>query len=190
MAIKTKFALAVLLAWVGLSSVYLYYWQFRDYGWFDAQGVWLQPANSQEFMQKARATLAAAEPAESLLVVHIIDKACGCNPFVSNHIAELAVSNHFTEVTLTVAEAQAFGLRVPATPLIMVLRAEPISLTQTQTEATTTEQNWQLIYAGPYATGPVCAVENSFLPSVLSGELRLVGAWLNGQVKTCRCLVL
>jgi hypothetical protein len=164
-----KLVLSCLLfgVWILLVSVALYRLNFTDYGEFDADFRW------HGVQAKLDVALLQLPASDDWQLVHVLAPACRCSVLAQQHIAQLS-----TELALrpeqqfyrSAAEIAAAGLLLPALPAVLVL------------------QQGQLIYAGPYASGPECSAATSFLPALVRGELRLSATWLNGETKACRCL--
>ncbi|HLV47476.1 MAG TPA: DUF6436 domain-containing protein [Aliidiomarina sp.] len=174
---KLKLPLAVFVIWVVASSVYLYVWAFTDYGYFDEQNQWLGLTEMAPAQTKLLTYFDLSEVASvnQRLLVHIRETGCRCNAYADQHADDLLADVQGQQITLTVAEANALNISVPATPMVAVFQLK--------------ESTAKLIYAGPYASGPFCSADDSFLPAVLGGGLDISGPWLNGGVKACRCVV-
>ncbi len=166
---KVWLAVVVFLSWLILSSVALFYFGNQHYGQFDPklQNNWL---NSRSF-QLHQLGLAVMP---GIQVVHVQQANCICNSRAKLHITQ------FEEKYLLAAQAQTqltydqvlqAGLTLPATPAVLVF------------------QHGELIYAGPYATGPLCSVSASIIAPIITKAVTLPGLWLNGEAKACRCLV-
>lgn len=173
---KLKLPLLVFVLWVVASSIYLYVWAFTDYGYFDEQNQWLGLIKTTPEQAKLVAFLDTSEPLRinQRLLVHIREQGCRCNAYADQHANDLLTGIEGQQVTLTVEEAEALNIPIPATPMVAVFQL--------------TKNTAELIYAGPYASGPFCAADDSFLPAVLGGGLNISGPWLNGGVKACRCI--
>lgn len=161
-------AWSLFISWLLLSSIALYRFGNSHYGVFDPELQW---AGQTVPLSLAALNITAASERQ---LVHVLDNQCGCSRLARQHLqalsAELeqnAVEQHFRSA----AELAAAGFQLPAVPAVLVF------------------QHGKLLYAGPYASGPLCSPGNSFLPALFSGQSRLPGTWLNGETKACRCLV-
>lgn len=161
--------LPVFVIWVVVVSAGLFYFGNQNYGQFDDSGSWRVSAPKG----LAIATLGIA-PGAGKQVVHVGQPECVCNRLASQHIAsfteayQLSANRQFYRQLTQVTSA---GLMLPATPAVLIF------------------DNGQLIYAGPYSTGPMCSVSTSLIAPILKGEVNLAGLWLNGEAKACRCVV-
>lgn len=159
----------LLLLWLVASSVLLFRFGQSDYGEFDPHRQLLQhPVQLVDFIK-----LSAAKPGETILL-HVLDPACRCAALAENHLAQLQPSLQnlpkLRQLALTPFFLQQAGIAVPATPMIVVLRDQ------------------QLIYSGPYASGPACSIGESLLDQVLQQKLQTPASWLNSETAACRCL--
>jgi hypothetical protein len=163
------FGWALLLLWLVASSVLLFRFGQSDYGEFDPKLQLQQhPTKLSDFIE-----LSAARPGETILL-HVLDPACRCAALAEDHIAQLQPSLQnlpkLRQLALTPLLLQQAGIAVPATPMIVVLRDQ------------------QLIYSGPYASGPACSIGDSLLDQVLQQKLQTPASWLNSETAACRCL--
>jgi hypothetical protein len=164
-----KLVLSCLLfgGWILLVSVALFRLNVTDYGVFDAELRW------HGIQAKLNVATLQLPTRQDWQLVHVLAPTCRCSALAQQHIAQLS-----TELALgpeqqfyrSAADIAAAGLSLPALPAVLVF------------------QQGQLIYAGPYASGPECSAETSFLPALIRGEVRLSATWLNGETKACRCL--
>ncbi|RUO26703.1 hypothetical protein CWE09_08385 [Aliidiomarina minuta] len=162
-------ALAVIVIWLVASTLAMYWFTFSDYGEFDPEQEWLGTPAS---LQLAQLGIAQSDVTE-MHIVHVQQKDCSCNRYVNTHIEVLSAQPQLNEIQqhrITPEQVEQAGFRVPATPMALIFQGQ------------------ELLYAGPYATGPFCAVDDSLISDVLKGTTRLAGGWLNGLVKSCRCL--
>lgn len=169
MSLRHWLALALIVIWLGASTFAMYWFTFSDYGEFDPQQEWLGATPSITLSQLG----VAATPDSDMHIVHVQEQGCSCNRYVNNHIDILSAQSTLAEREqhwMSAQQVEHAGLRVPATPMALIF------------------QNNQLLYAGPYATGPFCAVNDSLITDILTGTTKLAGGWLNGLVKSCRCL--
>lgn len=160
---------ALLVLWLVASSVLLFRFGRSDYGEFDPNRQLQQhPTKLSELIQ-----LSLARPGETILL-HVLDPACRCKALAEDHIAQLQPSLQdlpkLRQLALTPLLLQQAGIAVPATPMIIVLRDQ------------------QLIYSGPYASGPACSIGDSLLDQVLQQKLQTPASWLNSETAACRCL--
>lgn len=144
----------------------MYGFIFSDYGEFDPEQQWLGYQAAPSLTQfgiagKTRFTL-----------IKVTAPSCNCNSYLESHLTELQedLEGSIEIVPRTVAQVEASGFTVPATPMALVF------------------DNHTLAYAGPFASGPFCASEDSLIRDILSGKTRLAGLYLNGLVQACRCL--
>lgn len=165
---KNTLGWAVLATWLGLSTLLMYRFVFDNYGEFDPNQQWL----SNQATPPLTALGFAASSGVTLIEVR--QAGCGCNSYLDSHLASLRQSlgkRAFNEHQLSVQEVVAAGIDVPATPMALVYDGNT------------------LVYAGPFASGPFCAADDSLIENLLRRETRLAGVFFNGQVKACRCLV-
>ncbi|RTE87622.1 MULTISPECIES: DUF6436 domain-containing protein [Gammaproteobacteria] len=163
-----KKIILVFVLWVGVTSAGLYFWALSDFGYFDEGSVWLGQTSFP---------LEQLEPTEDQgwLVVHIRKPNCRCNILADRHQQTVEWPANVTHLTLTEEQARELGLQVPAAPMLVMAQMNDTRL--------------RARYAGPYASGPLCSANNSFIPEVLaSAESQQTDMlWLNGNVKACRC---
>lgn len=160
-------ALTVLVSWLALSTLAMYYFVFADYGEFDPEQQWLgwnPPAN-------LGTQLELSSNAAQWSIVHVQDAECSCNSYLQSHLRDITNAHpKVTQLNISVENLQGYGFVVPAAPMALIFQGQ------------------QLIYAGPYASGPFCATENSLISDLLSQRTQLAGTYLQGLVKACRCL--
>lgn len=155
------------LVWVLATAWLLYSMTFANYGEFDPEQRWLgtsQPIQLSQLVPSAGSEVASA----GLTLVHVRSSWCSCNPLADAHTE--TVPDDVAQHWVTVDTVQAAGFDLPATPAALIF------------------DNDQLIYAGPYASGAFCSVEDSLIDAILTGEQALAGTYLNGLVQACRCL--
>jgi len=164
----------VFALWLVGTSVALFVWGFSSYGYFDQDNRWL--GNTMPVTLPV-STLTHV-PQKQWLLVHIRAEGCRCNRLADAHIEtfDTDFAGQLIHVFMTVAEAEQAGLVVPATPMVVLFDTKSV-----KAEA-------HLQYAGPYASGPLCSVDNSVLPSLLNETIKPAGAWFNGNIKACRCV--
>lgn len=161
-------ALLLFIAWLLFSSVLLYRFGFAHYGTFDEKQLWRFDSTGITLSQLAIPEVSGWQ------VVHVLDSNCGCSRLAQSHagmfreLYELPASQ---QLYRTAAELAAAGFVLPAVPAVLLF------------------DQGKLVYAGPYASGPLCSTNNSFITSLISRQTQLEGLWLNGESKACRCLV-
>lgn len=161
------FAILVLITWVSLSTFALYHFMFADYGEFDPEQQWLGWQPSAQLGQQ----LDLSPDHQQWSVVHIRKKDCSCNTYLATHLKDLSAEHpQVDQLNASVATLNDYGFIVPATPMALVFQGQ------------------QLVYAGPYASGPFCASEDSLIDDLLSQRTQLAGTYLQGLAKACRCL--
>lgn len=148
--------------WVGLTGAVLYYLTFGNYGEFDPEQDWLQVQTSPQLNELGFTST------DGLTLIHIRDPYCSCNPLANAHIS--TVPDDVPQHWLSADELRDTGFAVPATPMALIFDGD------------------DMIYAGPYASGPLCSPGNSLIETILHEEQRLAGLYLNGLIRTCRCL--
>lgn len=169
---KLVIASTLLVCWLGASTVAMYWFVFSDYGEFDPEQQWLgwQPPHD------LGAKLSVANDASEITLVHVRDPACSCDGYVMDHIDTLQYTNPSADQTavnyqeIDRAALEQSGFLVPATPMAMVFYGD------------------QLAYAGPFASGPFCAADDSLIHDLLQRQTQLAGTFLNGLIKACRCV--
>lgn len=155
------------LVWVLATAWLLYSLTFANYGEFDPQQRWLG-ASQRIQLSDLVAPTEIAGAGSGLTLVHVRSSWCSCNPLADSHTE--TVPDHVNQQWISAETVQATGFELPATPAALIF------------------DNGQLIYAGPYASGAFCAVEDSLIETILTGEQALAGTYFNGLVQTCRCL--
>ena len=162
---KTWLAFVLFVSWIAISSVLLFYLGNRHYGSFASEQPWqTRPVLLQDL------ALNATEPVQ---LVHVFDQHCVCNARAQVHINQLinndtlaGIGQHF----ITPATLKTLGFMLPATPAVLIFI------------------DGQLKYAGPYASGVMCSVDESLITPILKQQVILPGLWLNGDTTACRCL--
>lgn len=150
------------LTWLLGSALGLYYLTFKDYGEFDPEQLWLGWQAPTDIGQR----LDLAADANLVTLVSVREGGCSCNSYVDAHLQQHAAVN---VVERTPAQLSQLGFVVPASPMAMVFYGQ------------------QLVYAGPFASGPFCATDNSLIDDIVNQNTRLAGTFLNGLIKACRC---
>lgn len=165
---KKCLAVVLLLLWVIPLSVMLYRLPQKQYGIFDVTGVW-QQANTFRPVSVTQLGITASLNTQ---LVHVLAPDCRCTQYARQHISDLQHSSaDILHYHRSAEELMLAGFQVPATPMVMLFR------------------QGQLIYAGPYASGPLCSVKDSILNLLMTQQFRLAGTWFNGETKACRCVV-
>lgn len=167
---RTKVLLASLLfaGWLISSSIILFRFGFLNYGVFDPQQEWAWQQQSLSLTELQLPTSTGWQ------LIHVLDDSCGCSRLARQHISlfsddyGVAAEQQYFMSAIELANA---GFPLPAIPAVLLFH------------------EGQLMYAGPYASGPLCSPSKSFLTALLSGQTNLPGTWLNGETKACRCLV-
>lgn len=149
--------------WVLLTAWLLYQFTFANYGEFDPQQQWLSQADT--LLQLSDLELPVSD---ALTLVHVRTPYCSCNPLANAHSE--SVPDQVTQHWLPAEALEKHDFTLPATPAALIFDGN------------------QLIYAGPYASGAFCAVEDSLIDDILSGHQQLAGPYLNGLIRACRCL--
>lgn len=166
---KVALSLVLFIAWVALSSVGLFYYGNLYYGSFDADANWRTTAPAPLNTAALGITALAG-----IQVVHVQQAGCVCNTVANQHIAlfsdEYAVPKP-RQYHRQPVDIAASGFTVPATPAVLIFN------------------DGVLMYAGPYATGPLCSAADSLIAPLLLKQIQLPGVWLNGEAKACRCVV-
>lgn len=159
-------AMLLFAGWIALSSAALFYLGQRHYGEF---------ADAQLWQADPLLLSALGLPVEEgVVLVHVIADGCPCNYRARAHQRALAQDPNLSQVQHHVINADALvqsGFQLPATPAVLLFI------------------NGKLHYAGPYASGPLCALDESFILSILKQRVILPGLWLNGDAIACRCLL-
>lgn len=166
MLLRQSAALSVFILWVSATSYFLYDTVWGNYGVFDNQQQW-ETASATELTPGAL----ALPVIDGIQLVHVLDEYCQCNRFTEAHISSLGklLAEPEAQAQVTAAVVRTTGFVVPATPMALIF------------------EHGKLIYAGPYATGPLCSANDSLLADILSGHKVLTGLWLNAETKACRC---
>lgn len=153
---------------MGATAWLLYSLTFANYGEFDPEQRWLGATPNLSLNSLVAQSNIDGALSQGLSLVHVRSSFCSCNPLADAHTAQVPddINQHWVSADSVIAA----GFELPATPAALIF------------------DNGQLIYAGPYASGAFCAVEDSLIDSILTGEKPLAGTYLNGLVRACRCL--
>ena len=160
-SVRLPLAVAIFLCWIILSSLLLFYLGNRYIGSFSDTLDWGTPTLDIQAL--------GVQPERGFQLVHVFAKHCVCNARVKAHLTQQLLLPTESQSTITAATVAAAGFRLPATPAVLIF------------------SDGKLIYAGPYASGASCAVQDSLISPILQQKLILPGLWLNGNVNTCRC---
>lgn len=160
--------LPLFVVWVVVASAGLFYFGNQHYGLFAGDTDW-QNSAAADFNLSAL----NVEVSPGIQVVHVQQRNCICNSRAEDHIALFASDYQVpgsAQHMRALADVAAAGLVLPASPAVLIF------------------DDGQLVYAGPYATGPLCSVSDSLIAPILLKKVQLPGLWLNGEAKACRCL--
>lgn len=164
---RTRLAWVVLVSWLGLSTLAMYVFVFADYGEFDPHQQWLGWQPPEDIGEK----LSLADDNDQWSIVHVRGDHCSCNSYLNTHLEDLTRDHAgVAQLDASIDSLDEYGFIVPATPMAMIFQGQ------------------QLVYAGPYASGPFCASEDSLISDLLEQRTQLAGTYLQGLVKACRCL--
>ena len=159
-----QLALLLFSVWVVVVSAALFYLGQRHYGVFAPDSKW----QSNTFNVSALGLSATS----GFQLLHVFADGCVCNARARAHIRQLdilqvpkGVQQHFFRP----AEISAAGFTLPATPAVLIFL------------------QGKLLYAGPYASGPLCALDDSLIAPILKDKVILPGLWLNAETSACRC---
>ncbi|GAB2930071.1 hypothetical protein GCM10027181_31290 [Rheinheimera gaetbuli] len=159
-----QLALLLFGGWIILMSALLFYLGQRHYGVFAPDKVWHSTT-----IEAAAFGLTAAS---GFQILHVFADGCVCNARAKAHIRQLNtlqipedVEQHF----FSPADTASAGFTLPATPAVLIFF------------------QGKLLYAGPYASGPLCAVDDSLITPILKQQVILPGLWLNAETSACRC---
>lgn len=103
------------------------------------------------------------------VIFHVRD-GCLCAPLADRHDKLIEQYDQYQQRRVKPEVVEKLGIPVPATPMLVIV------------------EQGKVIYAGPYAAGPTCSPEQSFLPQLLTEERRVTTPWYNGNVNACRCV--
>ncbi|SEA79199.1 DUF6436 domain-containing protein [Alkalimonas amylolytica] len=159
---------SVLLAiWLLLSGALLWQDQRSLVGPFDQHQHWqTAPLHGSELT-----SLIPGDNSNAWLLVHVEDPDCRCHRQHQEHRQELQQTfANIPQYTVSVKQLRQQGLLLPAAPMAILL------------------QQGALVYAGPYSAGAACGNSDGWIESLVRGELKLAGSWLNGESSSCRCL--
>jgi Domain of unknown function (DUF6436) len=159
---KQAFAVLLLAVWLGISSLTLWWFQFRhisafDRYWASFDGQLLNDIYLPPDMGLAR-------------VVHFIDVDCPCSRFSKRHIQTLEA--HFSDrVQFQYKQEVPQDLWVPASPSVAVW-----------------DKHGKLAYVGPYSGGNLCGEGADFVSMTLNSlEQGFNPKWINSEAVGCFC---
>ncbi|MEW5681978.1 MAG: DUF6436 domain-containing protein [Pseudomonadota bacterium] len=159
-------ALLLFAGWIALCSAALFYLGQRHYGEFADAQLWQADNLSLSVL--------GLPVEEGVTLLHVMTDGCPCNYRARTHQRVLAQDPSLAEVQHHVINAEVLaqsGFQLPATPAVLVFI------------------NGKLHYAGPFASGPLCALDESFILPILKQRVILPGLWLNADATACRCQV-
>ena len=160
--------IALFSCWAILTSLALFYFGNQNYGAFAANDDW------HSISEQSISPLSLGLPLQpGFQIVHVRQQGCICNrradQFKTFLLREYNV-NKYKQYDIDISQLAAAGISLPASPAVLIF------------------QQGQLIYAGPYASGPLCSVDESLITPILQEKITFPGLWLNGESKSCRCL--
>lgn len=164
---RQSLAAVVFFCWVLFSSTALFVFGNQDYGEFDKYGQW-------QFAAAALSIDSLGLKAQNgFQVVHVRQQGCSCNRRADEFKAVLAREHDIknsAQYDIEIRQLNMHGITVPATPAVLIFH------------------DGALVYAGPYASGPLCSVNDSIITPILQQQITLPGVWFNGEAKSCRCI--
>ncbi|MBU2113383.1 MAG: hypothetical protein KKE94_06365 [Gammaproteobacteria bacterium] len=161
---RLQLALLLFSVWVGVVSAVLFYLGQRHYGVFAPDGQW----HSNTF----NVAVLGLPATSGFQLLHVFADGCVCNARAKAHIRQLdmlQIPKGVQQYFFSPAEIAAVGFKLPATPAVLIF------------------SQGKLLYAGPYASGPMCALDDSLIAPILKKKLILPGRWLNAETSACRC---
>lgn len=161
---RLQLALLLFGAWIILVSALLFYLGQRHYGVFAPDKLW-----HSSVVDVAAFGLT---PASGFQVLHVFADSCVCNPRAKAHIRQLdkqLLSEQVEKYFFSPDQIVSAGFTLPATPAVLIF------------------SEGKLVYAGSYASGPWCAVDDSLIAPILQQQVILPGLWLNAEASACRC---
>lgn len=163
---RLQLALLLFSLWIIVVSAVLFYLGLRHYGVFSPNKVW-----HSSIVDVAAFGLKAAS---GFQVLHVFADGCVCNSRARAHIRQLdkqLMPEQAEQYFFSPDQIVSAGFILPATPAVLIF------------------SQGKLVYAGPYASGPLCSVTDSLIAPLLLQQIQLPGLWLNGEAKACRCVV-
>lgn len=163
---RLQLALLLFGAWIILVSAVLFYLGQRHYGVFAPDEVW----HNSDIDVSAFGLTATAD----FQLLHVFADGCVCNSRARAHIRQLdkqLMPEQAEQYFFSPDQIVSAGFTLPATPAVLIF------------------SQGKLLYAGPYASGPLCSVTDSLIAPLLLQQIQLPGLWLNGEAKACRCVV-
>lgn len=166
---KVALALAIFVLWLGLTSLALFKFGNENYGVFAFDTNWQNPA-----LAKFNLTSLGIAESAGIQVVHVKQDNCICNNRAQLHQDQFSQQYNIDETaqfSRSIQQVADVGFNLPAAPAVLIF------------------DSGVLLYAGPYATGPMCSISDSLIAPILLQQIKLPGPWLNAEAKSCRCLV-
>src|SRR5690606_21170105 len=130
--------------WLALTALAFWYMEYRQLGQYEAL-----PATDRQLVAELEAALPDLPATGGTLLVHFYDATCACEPASRRHIRDLQARYPHLEVNAVEREAL---LANSAWPL-------PLSLPT----AALFNSEGQLLYFGPYSSGPTCGTGINFI---------------------------
>jgi hypothetical protein len=159
---------AIFVSWAAFSTAALFLVGNQYYGTFAPEGAW------QDINPQALTTDGLGLTKHSgFHIVHVRQKGCKCNRQADQFRIFLAgehIVNKYEQHDIDIDQLAKMDIVLPASPAVLIF------------------QHGQLIYAGPYASGPLCTVDENIITPILQEKTTLAGLWLNGETKSCRCI--
>ena len=160
---RLQLALLLFGGWIILASAVLFYLGQRHYGVFAPDGQWYNTTDAVAF---------GLPVASGFQLLHVFAEGCVCNARARQHIRQLdkqLLSEQVEQYFFSSDQIVSAGVTLPATPAVLIF------------------SQGKLIYAGPYASGPLCALDDSLIVPILQQQVILPGLWLNAETRACRC---
>ena len=170
---KQQLALAVLVAWLVLSALAFWWFQFRHIGPFSDYWASFDGQYFKEYQ------LLPTQGYEAV-VVHFIDEECPCSRFATDHIAELE-EQYGARVEFIRYQPDIFA---PASTnaqqkLAAILVSPAVAIW---------DQQGQLAYLGPYSGGAICGQGTDFVAMTLNLLAQNQNPlWFNQEAVGCFC---
>ncbi|MBU1312342.1 MAG: hypothetical protein KKE30_22675 [Gammaproteobacteria bacterium] len=161
---RLQLALLLFSLWIIVVSAVLFYLGQRHYGVFAPDQVW----HNSDIDVSAFGLTASA----GFQVLHVFADGCVCNLRAKAHIRQLDKQlqpEQAEQYFFSPDQIVSAGFTLPATPAVLIF------------------SHGKLLYAGPYASGPLCAVDDSLIAPILQQQVILPGLWLNAETSACRC---
>jgi hypothetical protein len=165
---RERLVIAVFVSWAALTTAALFALGNQYYGVFAAQGNW-QTIAERELSVDAL----GLRVSQGFQIVHVRQKGCMCNRQADKFKTFLASEHNVNkgeQYDVDITQLTKLGIALPTSPAVLIF------------------QQGKLLYAGPYASGPLCSVDESLITPILQNRITLPGLWLNGEAKSCRCI--